>query len=264
VLVLALTAACGTTQTGVTTSTEPAPTTTVPSPTTTSTTTSTTTASTTTTTTVPSPTTTPTTTPSLSPPMIGPGDSGPAVVALQRRLSSLGYWLGSPDGRFGDSTEQAVYALQKTAGISRDGVVGPVTEAALARGVVARPRSTSGHVVEVDLGDDLLMIVDDGKLTVTLNTSTGGGYTYVDRGVTALAETPVGVFRVFRQVDGLVVSSLGELWRPKFFYSGFAIHGASSVPPYPASHGCVRVSNAAIDWIWAENVLPIGTEVWVY
>jgi lipoprotein-anchoring transpeptidase ErfK/SrfK len=36
------------------------------------------------------------------------------------------------------------------------------------------------------------------------------------------------------------------------------------VPPYAASHGCVRVTLAAIDWIWAEDVAPIGTPVWVY
>jgi hypothetical protein len=24
------------------------------------------------------------------------------------------------------------------------------------------------------------------------------------------------------------------------------------------------VSNEAIDWIWAANIMPIGTEVWVY
>jgi lipoprotein-anchoring transpeptidase ErfK/SrfK len=36
------------------------------------------------------------------------------------------------------------------------------------------------------------------------------------------------------------------------------------VPPFPVSHGCVRMTNAAIDWVWANNVIPIGTEVWVY
>jgi lipoprotein-anchoring transpeptidase ErfK/SrfK len=108
------------------------------------------------------------------------------------------------------------------------------------------------------------MIVDNGKVSAILNTSTGGGYTYVDDGVTAVANTPVGVFHVYRQVDGLVTDSLGQLWRPKYFSGGFAIHGDSYVPPYPVSHGCVRVSNEAIDWIWAENLLPIGTEVWVY
>ena len=97
-----------------------------------------------------------------------------------------------------------------------------------------------------------------------LNTSTGGGYTYTQDGVTSVAITPVGHFQIYRQVNGLVVDSLGQLWRPKFFDAGFAIHGDTSVPPYPVSHGCVRVSNAAIDWIWANNIAPIGTSVWVY
>ena len=85
-------------------------------------------------------------------------------VALQQRLSSLGYWLGTPDGAFGDTTEQAVYALQKAAGITRNGIVGPATQAALAEGVVPQPRSTSGYVIEVDLEDDLVMFVTNGKL----------------------------------------------------------------------------------------------------
>ena len=192
------------------------------------------------------------------------GDVGPAVKVLQTYLSSLGYWVGTPDGTFGDSTQQAVWALQKAAGLSADGVVGPKTAAALAAGVVPKPRSTSGYVVEVDLQDDLLMVVNDGKLLYTLNTSTGGGYTYVDQGVTSVAITPSGVFHIYNVIDGLDVDSLGALWRPRFFDGGFAIHGDSYVPPFPVSHGCARVSNEAIDWIWAANIMPIGTEVWVY
>ena len=80
----------------------------------------------------------------------------------------------------------------------------------------------------------------------------------------SVAVTPTGLFRISRQVDGLVTDSLGQLWRPKYFDGGFAIHGDSSVPPTPASHGCVRVSNEAIDWIWEQNLAPIGTPVWVY
>jgi hypothetical protein len=185
-------------------------------------------------------------------------------LALQRRLSALGYWVGAPTDAFDDSTEQAVYALQKAAGISRDGIVGPETSAALAGGVVPHPRSTTGYVVEVDLSDDLVMIVDNGRLTAVLNTSTGGGYSYVEDGTTAVATTPVGIFHVYREVDGLVTDPLGQLWRPKFFDSGVAIHGDSYVPPRPVSHGCVRVSNEAINWIWSDNVIPLGTEVWVY
>ena len=68
---------------------------------------------------------------------------------------------------------------------------------------------------------------------------------------------------VQRQIDGMRVSRLGELWRPKYFYRGWAVHGSPSIPPYPASHGCARLSNAAIDMIWAEGLMPIGARVLV-
>jgi hypothetical protein len=193
-----------------------------------------------------------------------PGDQSAAVLAVQQRLSALGYWLGTPNGVFGDSTQQAVYAIQKAAGLPRTGVVGPSTDLALAQGVVPQPRSTSGYVIEVNLADDLVMFVNNGHVNLVFNTSTGGGYTYTQDGVTNVALTPQGHFQLYRQVNGLVVDSLGALWRPKFFTGGFAIHGDTFVPPEPVSHGCVRVSNEAIDWIWANNVAPLGTAVWVY
>ena len=61
------------------------------------------------------------------------------------------------------------------------------------------------------------MFVTNGTLDHVLNTSTGGGYTYTEDGVTSVATTPTGHFQIYRQVNGLVVDSLGSLWRPKFF-----------------------------------------------
>jgi lipoprotein-anchoring transpeptidase ErfK/SrfK len=54
------------------------------------------------------------------------------------------------------------------------------------------------------------------------------------------------------------------LYRPKYFTGGVAVHGFPDVPPYAASHGCVRVTNAAMDWLWATGRTPIGRPVWVY
>jgi len=192
------------------------------------------------------------------------GDRGPAVAALQARLSRLGYWPAAADGNFGLTTQQAVYALQKAAGLTADGVYGPKTAAALDKGVLPGPRSARGHVIEINLTLDVLMIVNDGKIAAVLNTSTGGGYTYTSDGVTAVARTPTGRFKIFRSVDGMDVSPLGELWRPRYFYGGYAIHGSDSVPPYPVSHGCVRLSYPAIDWIWATGQALIGTDVLLY
>jgi hypothetical protein len=193
------------------------------------------------------------------------GDSGPAVRALQVHLIALGYWLGAPNGYFGDSTQQAVWALQKAAELPRSGFITGATAVAIADGVQPKPAPATGNLVEVDLHDDLVMILVNGKLTWTLNTSTGGGYTYSDKTGTSVAITPTGVFHIFATIDGLDVDSLGALWRPRFFTDGgIAIHGDSYVPPVPVSHGCVRVSDEAINWIWANNIMPIGEEVWVF
>jgi peptidoglycan hydrolase-like protein with peptidoglycan-binding domain len=204
------------------------------------------------------------TSPPPAPPTLSPGSSGAAVASLQTQLLALGYWVDTTGGSFDDSTEQAVWALQKAANLPRDGVVGPGTWAALESGVVPQPRPEAGYAIQIDLEDDLLMVVNNGHLVWTLNTSTGGGYTYTQDGVTNIAITPTGVFQTSRVVDGTVTDSLGTLWRPRFFYEGYAIHGDSSVPPYPVSHGCARISNEAIDWVWANNIDPIGTTVWVY
>ncbi len=248
-------------------STSSAQTTTTSTSSTTSTSTTTTTPGTTTTTVLPTTTTTAKPKPKPKPPRepkLVIGDQGPYVRVVQQRLAALGYWLGPINGIFADSTQQAVYALQKAADLQRDGVVGPATYAALARGVRPTIRPANGNLIEINLGEDLLMIVRHGGLFETLNTSTGGGYTYYDGGVESVAITPTGFFHIYRQVNGLVIDTLGELWRPKYFDSGFAIHGDSYVPSIPVSHGCVRVSNEAIDWIWANNLIPLGTEVWIF
>ena len=191
------------------------------------------------------------------------GDRGPEVLALQKRLSALGYWMGEPDGDFGSLTQQAVWALQKTAGISRDGRVGPRTQRALDDGV--RPRSRlSGNGVDIDLRRQILMVVRGGTVRYTLNTSTGGGYEYERKdGSTGTARTPKGTFRVGYTVDGRDEGFLGEMWRPRYFNGGYAVHGSPSIPPYPASHGCARVSNSAMNMIWERDYMPKGSTVLV-
>lgn len=66
------------------------------------------------------------------------------------------------------------------------------------------------------------------------------------------------------EIDRLLISPMGMLWRPNYFHGGIALHGSPSIPPRPASHSCVRLINPATDHIWAERLLPIGTGVWVY
>jgi hypothetical protein len=99
----------------------------------------------TTTTTTPATTTTPTgtsTTPTVGSVPTGQtlkaGLTGSSVLALQQALAQLGYDPGTPDGKFGPGTTQAVTAFQKDNNLPQDGLAGAKTveaiNAALAAG----------------------------------------------------------------------------------------------------------------------------------
>lgn len=251
--------AVGTTSRTVPVQVATAPSSSVPAPTSGSTSTSLT--STSTSTSVPAPTTTTT----VVDASLRPGDSGPAVLALQQRLRSLGYWLGTPDGTYGLLTEQAVTAFQKVEGLARDGIAGPATRAAIDGASRPNGRSTRGDLIEIDKARQVLLVIRDGKVAWAVNASTGTEKPYRVNGRTELADTPPGRWTVSWVVDGMDHGELGGLYRPRYFHNdGIAVHGYSDVPPYPASHGCVRVTDAAMDWMWAADILPMGSPVWVY
>jgi lipoprotein-anchoring transpeptidase ErfK/SrfK len=189
-----------------------------------------------------------------APDLLRAGATGPEVRELQERLVELGYWLGEPDGVFGTGTRHAVVAFQKANQVGIDGVAGPQTRDALESADRPAARSEAGRVVEVDLDRQLMLIAVDGRVEHVFDTSTGA----------QPGTTPPGRYQVFRQVDGYDHGPLGTLYRPKYFVGGVAVHGYPEVPPYPASHGCVRVTNAAMDWLWRTGMLPIGQPVWVY
>jgi peptidoglycan hydrolase-like protein with peptidoglycan-binding domain len=192
------------------------------------------------------------------------GDKGPAVADLQKDLHALGYWLGTRNDSFGPLTEQAVSAFQKVEGLTPDGVAGPATRAAL-EGASRPTTSAKGNLVEVDKERQVLFVVRNGAVAWTLNVSTGTEKPYQVSGRTELADTPPGHWTVDWAVNGNDVGELGALYRPRYFHEdGIAVHGYHSVPNYPASHGCVRVTEAAMDWIWSQNVMPLGSAVWVH
>jgi peptidoglycan hydrolase-like protein with peptidoglycan-binding domain len=199
--------------------------------------------------------------------------SGEEAARLQQRLLDLGYWVQATDGEYGLTTRQAVMAFQKYEGLTPTGSLDEVTAARISE-VDARPfgRAQAGTMVEVDKAKQLLFVIDEGQTRWVLNASTGSEIPYsepnsnnpdiVEEGDSV---TPVGLHKVNRErEEGWWEGDLGQIYRPKYFRGGVAVHGANSVPEYPASHGCVRVSVPAMDWIWDEGLLPIGSLVWVH
>lgn len=116
--------------------------------------------------------------------------------------------------------------------------------------------------LDVDITHQVLSEVVDGEVVSAIHISTGSGEPYWYEGAWWAAETPRGQFSVYAKEPGWVEAPLGSLYNPIYFYEGFAIHGSRSVPDYPASHGCVRVSLAAADALY--DRIPIGTPVVVH
>lgn len=180
------------------------------------------------------------------------GDHGPAVEALQRRLAELHFDAGVPDGAFGVATLYAVQGFQSLAGLAPDGRVGPEVVAALANPPAPIPLVPDGGAtrVEVDKQRQLLFLYVDGNLDLITHVSTGSGETYCVEGSCGnKAITPEGAFRFMWRYTGWRESRLGKLYNPVYFTrSGVAIHGSTSVPTYPASHGCVRIPMHIAEW----------------
>jgi peptidoglycan hydrolase-like protein with peptidoglycan-binding domain len=254
-----------TTEVTTTTTTEP-PTTTTEPPTTT-------TESTTTTTTIPFPSNVEIVGVAAAPLQAVGGHSGEATVAVQERLLQLGFWNSGADGEYGFSTKQAVMAFQKYIGLPADGLVDQTTADFLTNFVEkGHGAADTGTLVEVDKAKQLLFIVQDGKTLWTFNTSTGSGIAYeaVNKNdptkiETGDAVTPEGLFHTTRErSEGWWEGDLGKIYKPKYFRGGVAVHGMTSVPNHPVSHGCVRVSTQAMDFIWDQNLMPLRITVWVH
>ena len=248
--------------------------------TTTSTTPVTTTTSTTTTTLAPTTTEAPTTTtlPEVTPllmPLVAVGkNDGLETARIQERLLELGFWLQLVDGDFGGTTKQAVMAFQKYVGLEPTAKVDQATADALTLATTRAVGQSNepGTLVEVDKDKQVLFIMNSGKLLWAMNISTGSGQYFLETNQkdlvtweTGRSLTPSGRYKIDREKpDGWWDGDLGRIYRPKYFNGGIAIHGSMSIPKYPASHGCVRVSTQAMDMIWASGLLPKKTSVWVY
>ena len=114
--------------------------------------------------------------------------------------------------------------------------------------------------VFIDLDRQLLFDVREGTVRRILPVSTGNGEPYTGRdGERHVAITPRGRYEVFRMVAGEDENYLGTLWYPAYFTNGYAVHGSTSVPAQPASHGCVRIPRHLAEEMFRR--MEIGTTV---
>jgi L,D-transpeptidase-like protein/PKD domain-containing protein/putative peptidoglycan binding protein len=181
-------------------------------------------------------------------PRLAAGSAGPSVYELDRRLGELHYALGRVDRYFGSDDVDAVIAFQKLHGLARTGTVDARFWKELQRAQIPQARYPSGNHVEVSKGRQVLFLVRNGQVALIVPVSTG-----------ATGNTPLGHWPVYSRVPGFNAKAM---YYSSFFTGAYAIHGYESVPPYPASHGCVRIP------LWVAyrlySLIDYGTEIYIY
>ena len=211
------------------------------------------------------------------------GDEGRAVKHLQGLLYLKKFYRGPIDGVFGRKLAVAVASFHKAIGpahsdaTNRWGAVpawkaNPPSEkffvkdwALLHAFEPIPPKARIGQPdrVEVDIGHQLLYLMQDGKVDAIVHVSTG--------------HNPYDTPRTTNRPDGSYFLQKHSYngWSPepgawsiyKFWaYVGrdnnYGMHGYRSVPYWPASHGCIRVHVWEADYLHELFYIGMPVHVW--
>jgi L,D-transpeptidase catalytic domain len=186
----------------------------------------------------------------ISFPDLDPGDRSSTVRIFNRRLLHEGYY-STRGKRYGKKTGLAVMAFRKTNGMKRTFNANPGIFKKLAdgRGNFRLKYPGAGKHVEVDISRQVMVLANNRKPQYTIPVSTGAPATPTIR----------GHYRFYNRQPGYNSSGMyySVYWR-----GGYAIHGYHSVPPYPASHGCVR--NPIPQSVFIYNWVRLGMSIYVY
>jgi N-acetylmuramoyl-L-alanine amidase len=188
--------------------------------------------------------------------------TGAQTKEAERRLSDMGYWTGAVDGIFDPATRSALITFQKWEGRPITGKLTLDEFEAIRTSTSPKAREPGYAHVEVDLDRQVLLMVNDEDSVRVLPVSTGSGKPFIDDGQTSIAYTPRGRFIVYDKVVGWEKGLFRSMYYSNYISGGVAIHGYSSVPIQPASHGCIRIPIFAAREV--SQLLPIGTIVLVY
>lgn len=177
------------------------------------------------------------------------------VLVAQNRLNRLGYPAGPVDGKQGPLTEQGLCAFRAANGLKgARAKLNPVTFKAIkatsglpTAAHLPRPSRQWLRGLVIDQTCQVMFYVKQGRISRVLPVSTGRpGY-----------PTPNGHYQLGWRAAGWTESTeFPDGWMYDFqqFSSGKGVHGVSAgeLLPYPASHGCVRMSVLNAKYFWGQ------------
>lgn len=182
--------------------------------------------------------------------------TGDDVAELQKGLRSYGFYHGPINGRFEESTAQAVCNFQKKAGLSVDGRVGVETWKALAATflypAVSHTKPPKGEVsIVIDISKRQLRVYDDGQLHKTYPVAIGKSRT----------PSPIGEWKIVHKSKNWG-GGFGTRWLGLNVPWGiYGIHGTNK--PWSIggaeSAGCFRMYNHQVEELY--RWVKVGTFV---
>ena len=209
------------------------------------------------------------------PALLGSGDQGKDVRAVQARLRQIAWYFGDVTGTFDSQTVGAVKGFQAKRGIP---VTGDVDQRTLDRltAMTTTPsddemhniepspgaldaRCLTGRVLCIDKTSRTLRWVVDGHVLQTLDARFGS----------TISDTPTreGLFQVYLKDADHVSHMFGSAMPYSMFFSGGqAVHYSSdfaTVGYDGASHGCVNIRDYdGVKWLYSQ--VRVGDTVVVY
>ena len=173
------------------------------------------------------------------------GSKGKDIYEIEKRLTRLSFNPGKVDEVYDIKTKFAVRAFQSVCEIEPTGVVNKETLKKLENPKKLQLRSKYiKDLIEIDLTKQVLVLISGGRIKYILPISSGrAGY-----------DTPTGYYSVEGFLPGWheVVNKpwTGMMYNSVYFWRSYAIHGSTSVPSFPASHGCIRITSWDADLVY--------------
>jgi hypothetical protein len=181
------------------------------------------------------------------------GTKGTYAHILLQRLAALHFRVPGISWSISTAAGDSIVAFQKAYRLPRTYVFDGDDWRKLdtAKLITVRHASPATHI-EIDKTRQILMVVKAGKPYGIIAVSTG-----------RTGNTPVGRFHILWKAPSTSTwLGTATLWRTMDFYRDFAMHGYPEVPPYPASHGCVREPVLVADWTYRHSF--VGETVFIY
>jgi hypothetical protein len=180
------------------------------------------------------------------------GARGPYVKGMLTGLKRLKFYVPGLGVGFTSPVGDVVMAFRKAYRMPRSYVFDAACWRKLDRAKRIRVRFSSPAThIEIDKTRQILTIVKAGKPWGIICVSTG-----------ATGNTPEGRFRIQQKHPYTSTPYGGTMIRTMGFLGNYAMHGWPDVPPYPASHGCVREPIWACYWVYDNSW--VGETVYVY